>query len=139
MSENQLAVLKERELTATRKFDDERSPLQVINDHHNKLVQDNMLLIDESRGMLLEIDVLTDKLAREREEHEALKIKHQEVSRKLGAIQQGLHTSGQILVDILNGVEKELSNDTAPEAVQAFAPKSNSQKILSEATAGWKQ
>ena len=43
---NELAILDEREARARQVFSDNRSPIEVINHHYNKLTEDNLQLIN---------------------------------------------------------------------------------------------
>lgn len=115
------------EQRAKKSFGDERSPIEIARDYHNQLVQDNMLLIDESRSMLIEIEVLKSQLANERKDHNDLKAKYEDCSRRLGSIHSKIITTGGLLVSLV----KETEEDTQlPQGVKDFAPKSETEKAV---------
>jgi len=130
----QLAILTERENRARQTYDDNRTPFETARDHYNALVSDNQELVNERRADLMELRVMEDLLAHERQKNAELTHKLEAASRVLGSVSTGMTNAADIILKIIKDAATVV--DDKPQEVQAYAPKPSADKIPTNAI-GW--
>lgn len=132
-AQDQLAILDERERRANKSFSlNGASPFEAAQEHHNQLVGDNLELIAENRSMVMEIQILTDQLERERNEAARVKEKLDEKSAALASISADMSTAADSILKVIRKAQDEVDKTkNIPAAIAEFAPKSTAELAFS--------